>query len=86
LLEGIDYDLDAISHLSVHPGFLAIATKGHAPPATPNQEKELENTHEASAAAAIKKKMLGEYVSRPKMKMVVESCRKVHSAFEGLFL
>ncbi|PVG01431.1 hypothetical protein CPB86DRAFT_773278 [Serendipita vermifera] len=85
LLEGIDYDLDAISHLSVHPGFLAIATKGHGPPATPNQEKDSESVNEASAAGTIKKKMLGEYVSRPKMKMVVESCRKVHNDLVARF-
>lgn len=72
LLEGIDYDLDAISQLAVHPSFLAVAaTKPGAPPTTPSKEKEADT-------GGPKSKMLGEYVSRAKMKVVVDSCRKIH--------
>lgn len=75
LLEGIDYDLDSISQLSVHPEFVATGAKRNSGlPATPATEREAED----SAPAVVKTKMLGEYVSRPKMKLVVDSCRRVH--------
>ena len=75
LLESIDYDLDAISQLSVHPSFLAVASAKSAGVsgsvgATPSKDKE--------GDGAVKTKMLGEYVSRAKMKLVVEGCRRAH--------
>ncbi|KAG8767651.1 oligomeric, coiled-coil, peripheral membrane protein, partial [Serendipita sp. 397] len=71
LLDGIDYDLDTISQLSVHPSFLAVASaKSNAAPTTPIKERE--------GDGGIKAKTLGEYVSRVKMKLVVDSCRKMH--------
>jgi autophagy-related protein 11 len=78
LLEGIDYDLDSISQLSVHPEFLALNSNRRngvpATPTAPGVERDVDETR----GEGVKTKMLGEYVSRPKMKVVVESCRKIH--------
>jgi hypothetical protein len=75
LLEGIDYDLDSISQLSVHPEFLALnSNRRIAAPNSPSAERDVEEIR----GEGVKTKMLGEYVSRPKMKVVVESCRKIH--------
>jgi hypothetical protein len=75
LLESIDYDLDAISQLSVHPSFLAVASAksagASASSGTPSKNKEGDGD-------VVKTKMLGEYVSRAKMKLVVEGCRRAH--------
>lgn len=78
LLEGIDYDLDSISQLTVHPEFLSgNTTRRNGVPATPNTPNTEKDSDEMKADGA-KTKMLGEYVSRPKMKVVVESCKRVH--------
>lgn len=75
LLEGIEYDLDSISLLSVHSEFLTLnSNRRNATPNTPAVEREVEEIR----GEGVKTKMLGEYVSRPKMKVVAESCRKVH--------
>jgi autophagy-related protein 11 len=75
LLGNIDYDLDAISQLSVHPSFLAVASAKSAGASsstgTPSKTKEGDGD-------GVKSKMLGEYVSRAKMKLVVEGCRRAH--------
>jgi autophagy-related protein 11 len=78
LLEGIDYDLDSISQLSVHPEFLSLnSNRRNAVPTTPTAPG-VERDVDESRGEGVKTKMLGEYVSRPKMKVVVESCRKIH--------
>ncbi|KIM22566.1 hypothetical protein M408DRAFT_18149 [Serendipita vermifera MAFF 305830] len=80
LLESIDYDLDAISQISVHPSFLAVAA---AKSGNAGAGSAAGKDHDSEGG--LRSKMLGEYVSRAKMKLVVEGCRRTHAGLVTRF-